>query len=82
MRIKLSAAEIKAYLEIPGPEFPKYVSIFINLANRFSQGTRPRIVGQMSDLIQEFEGKTFAEWEKWYYEKIKDGIEIDYSEIL
>ena len=38
----------------------------MNLANQNSQGTRQRVVGQMSDLIQEFEGASLAEWEKWY----------------
>ncbi len=38
-------------------EFPKYTTQLMNLANQNSQGTRPKVVGQMSDLIQEFDGK-------------------------
>ncbi len=29
----------------------------------------------MSDLIQEFEGKTFEEWAVWYQERYPDAIE-------
>lgn len=42
-------------------EFPKYTTQLINLANQNAQGTRPRMVGQMSDLIQEFDGKSYSE---------------------
>lgn len=41
----------------------------MNLANQNSQATRPRNVGQLSDLIQEFKGKKLEEWEEWYLEK-------------
>ena len=34
-------------------EFPKYTSQLMNLANQNAQGTRPKVVGQLSDLIQE-----------------------------
>lgn len=55
-------------------EFEKYVSPIINLANRFAGGTKPKVVGQMSDLIHEFEGNTLEDWEKWYSEKNPEGI--------
>ncbi len=42
--------------------FPKYTTQLINLANQNAGGTRPKVVGQMSDLIQEFPGNTFPEW--------------------
>ena len=47
-------------------EFPKYTTQIINIANQNAQGTRPSVVGQMSELIQEFSGKSIAEWKKWY----------------
>lgn len=56
-------------------EFPKYATQIINLANQNAQGTRPKVVGQMSDLIQEFSGKSIKEWEKWYLEKHPDAID-------
>ncbi len=33
------------------------------------------MVGQMSDLIQEFDGKSYGEWVDWYGEKMPDAIE-------
>ena len=41
----------------------------MNLANQNAQGTRPRVVGQMSNLIQEFPGRKLEEWEEWYKER-------------
>lgn len=74
MKIKISLEEIRKYLDIEVPEFPKYIAPLINLANRYAQGTRPRIVGQMTQLIQEFEGETLAQWEDWYLKKNPEAI--------
>jgi len=74
MKVKITIEEIRKYLDIETPEFPKYVAPLINLANQYAQGTRPRVVGQMSELIQEFEGKRLSEWEKWYLKKKPDAI--------
>jgi uncharacterized protein YukE len=74
MRLKITSDEIRAYLEIEGPEFPKYTAPLMNLANRYAKGTVPAVVGQMNDLIQEFTGKTLAEWEQWYLAKKPDAI--------
>lgn len=52
------------------------------MANQYAQGTRPRVVGQMSELIQEFEGKTLSEWEKWYLEKKPDAIKNATEKIM
>ena len=56
-------------------EFPKYSTQLINLANQNAQGTRPKVVGQMSDLIQEFQGKNYAEWVKWYQGRNPNAID-------
>ncbi len=80
--IKLTNEEIRKALEIPSPSFPKYVTQIINLANQNAQGTRPRVVGQLSDLIQEFSGKTVKEWEKWYLQKYPDAIKNAKEKIL
>ena len=74
-KVKLGFKEIGQYLQIDFAEFPKYVAPLINLANQFAQGTRPRVVGQMSELIKEFGGKTFHEWEKWYKERQPNALE-------
>ena len=53
----------------------------INLANQFSQATRPKHVGQMSDLIQKFretcDSHDVTDWEKYYNDedKIKEATE-------
>lgn len=75
MKIKLKNVEIQEYLEAPITEFPKYTTQIMNLANQNAQGTRPKVVGQMSELIQEFPGKTYEEWVQWYLEKNPDAID-------
>jgi len=82
MKVKISIEEIRKYLDIDTPEFPKYASPLINLANQYAQGTRPKIVGQMSELIQEFEGKTLSEWETWYLKKKPEAIKNATEKIL
>ena len=66
--IEITFEEEREILELPPkPELPKYVSQLINLGNIFSQGTRPKVVGQMSELIKEFRksgGRTFEDWRK------------------
>lgn len=75
MKIKIPNAEVQHLLTEKEINFPKYTTQLMNLANSNAQGTRPKIVGQMSDLIQEFEGKTFEEWAVWYQERYPDAIE-------
>ena len=82
MKIKLTNEAIRKYLEIEAPSFPKYVRQIINLANQNAQGTRPRVVGQLTDLIQEFTGKTIDEWEDWYLQRYPDAIENAKGKIL
>ncbi|MCK4319969.1 MjaI family restriction endonuclease [Candidatus Micrarchaeota archaeon] len=82
MKIKISIKEIRRYLDIETPEFSKYVAPMVNLANQYAQGTRPKVVGQMSDLIQQFSGKTLSEWEKWYLEQKPDAIRNATEKIL
>lgn len=82
MKIRITTEEIRKYLDIETPEFPKYVAPLINLANQYAQGTRPRVVGQVSELIQEFEGKTLSEWENWYLKRKPDAIRNATEKIL
>jgi len=82
MRIKLTNEQIRQALEIPFPSFPKYVTQLINLANQNAQGTRPRVVGQLTDLIQEFPGKTLSEWEQWYLQRYPNAINIAKEKII
>jgi hypothetical protein len=62
LNVKLTNDEIARYLGIEPIKFDKYVSPLINDANRFAKGTIPKVVGQMSDLIQEFDGQSLSEW--------------------
>ena len=75
MKIKLKNAEIQEYVSAPASEFPKYTTQLMNVANQNSQATRPRHVGQLSELIQEFPGQTFEEWVVWYQERYPDAID-------
>lgn len=74
-RIRIPFDEIKELLGTEKFEFPKYSTQLLNLANQNAQGTRPSVVGQMSELIQEFSGQSITEWEKWYIERHPDAID-------
>ncbi len=63
MRLKLKNNEIQEIIKGEIIEFPKYSTQLMNLANQNSQGTRPKVVGQLSDLIQEFDGNKIEDWE-------------------
>lgn len=81
-QFKISNAEIKSLMVVESFEFPKYSTQILNLANQNAQGTRPAVVGQMSELIQEFSGKSIKEWEKWYLERYPDSIEKATEKIM
>lgn len=59
----------------PAYDFPKYTTQIINLAGQNSQATRPNVVGQMSDLIQECPYNTYEGWKQWYLERYPDAID-------
>ena len=71
MEYTLKNKSIEAYNGGKKRTFPKYTSQLINWANQNAKGTRPAVVGQMSELFQEFmasepEKITVDEWQKWY----------------
>jgi len=74
MIIKMKNEELEELLGVEKPKFGKYISPLINLASRTSKGTIPKVVGQMTDLIQEFKGRTLEEWEEWYVGKKPEAI--------
>lgn len=82
MKIKLTNEQIREALEIPLPSFPKYVRQLINMANQNAQGTRPKVVGQLTELIQEFTGKTLKEWEQWYLQRYPGALKHAKEKIL
>lgn len=64
-RIRIPFNEIKDLLGTERFNFPKYSTQLLNLANYNAQGTRPSVVGQLTELIQEFSGQSIKEWEEW-----------------
>lgn len=81
MKIKIRGKEIQKLLDAPEPEFPKYTTQLLNIANKNAQGTRPKVVGQLSDLIQEFSGKNMEEWKTWYLDKHPEAIKNASSKV-
>jgi len=79
--ITIKREELMRILDVPETEFEKYVSPIINLANNFAQATRPHAVGQMSELIKEFQKEypkekwTFENWREFYLSKeVTEGV--------
>ncbi len=74
-KIKIKYDEIQDIVVGEVPVYPKYATQILNLANQNAQGTRPKVVGQMSDLIQEFDGEKVEEWIDWYEKRYPDARE-------
>lgn len=81
-KLKLSFEDIRNMMINERIEFPKYVSPIINLANQFAQATRPKVVGQMSELIRICPYKDFEGWRKWYLEKYPNAIDDATEKIM
>ncbi len=79
MKLKIKNEELLELNESSTPQFPKYTSQLINLANQNAQGTRPKVVGQLSELFQEYQKNTdeisIDTWKKWYLSKYPKAIE-------
>ena len=79
MKYNLKNENIESYNNNDTFSFPKYTSQLINWANQNAQGTRPVVVGQMSELFPEFmassEEITIENWRKWYVERYPDAFE-------
>ncbi len=73
MKYTLKNEKIERYNDADSFSFPKYTSQLINWANQNAQGTRPVVVGQLSELFPEFiasgEEITIENWKKWYTKK-------------
>ena len=74
MIIKIKNDELAKELIGEIKEFPRYTTQILNLANQNSQGTRPRVVGQLSELINECPEKTYEGWKSWYLAKYPKAI--------
>lgn len=64
-KIKIKNEELIRELVGEVKFFPKYTTQLINLANQNAQGTRPRVVGQLTELIKECPAKSYEGWKKW-----------------
>lgn len=74
-KIKIKNNEVEQLSNAAMYPFPKYTTMIINQINQTAQGTRPKVVGQMSELIQEFDGQTLEEWIDWYNERQPNAVE-------
>ena|SRR2546425_1277128 len=56
--------------------FPKYTTQLLNQANTWAGGTRPAIVGQMTELLKEFTltQNSYDQWRKWYLRRKPEAI--------
>lgn len=79
---KLKWEDIQRALAGEIPAFPKYTTQILNLANQNAQGTRPRVVGQMSDLITQFDGSSYDEWIDWYEPRKPAAIDDATSKVM
>lgn len=79
MKYLLKSESIESYNESAAFNFPKYTSQLMNWANQNAQGTRPAVVGQMSELFPDFmasgEEVTIENWRNWYVERYPDAFE-------
>ncbi len=78
MKLTIKNNELLALNESPNIQFPKYTSQLINLANQNAQATRPKMVGQLSELFEEYQKNvkeiTIDTWKKWYLTKCPKAI--------
>jgi hypothetical protein len=76
--IKLSEEEREELVTDIDPVFPKYTTQILNTANQNAQGTRPRVVGQMSEIVEEYKDEypdgDFEDWKDFYFNEY-DGEE-------
>ena len=79
MKYTLKNESIELYNESDTFSFPKYTSQLINWANQNAQGTRPVVVGQMSELFPEFMDSadeiTIENWRDWYTKRYPEAFE-------
>lgn len=73
-KVKMKNNEVERLSNASQYDFPKYATQIINLLNSNAQGTRPAVVGQMSELIQEFDGKSLDEWILWYNKRQPNAV--------
>lgn len=86
MNYKLSKEDVACYNDTKKEIFPKYTSQLINWANQNAQGTRPKVVGQLSEIFPNFleteEDISLDNWKSWYSERYPNAIETATNKII
>ena len=82
MKIRLTQQDLRGRLPVTRPEYRKYVSGLINLANSTAKATIPSRVGQVSELIQECPARDYEGWCTWYLSKYPKAIEQATERVL
>ena len=80
--IKVRMDEFSTIVSGDSFDFPKYTTQLINLANQNAQGTRPKVVGQMSELITECGTNDYMIWGEWYLGQYPDAIDEATNRIM
>ena len=79
MKFELTKEELKKINTSIKIEFPKYTTQLMNLANQNAQGTRPKVVGTLSEIFQEYMNNnkniSIEDWREWYLKKYPDAID-------
>ena len=77
-KFKISNEYISKCNDTEISEYPKYTTQVINLANQNAGGTRPRNVGQLSELLPEYLSSpgeaSLSGWKEWYNERYPDAV--------
>lgn len=73
--LKIKNEELIKEISGEAKTFPKYTTQLINLANQNAQGTRPKVVGQLSELIQKCPHKEYSKWKDWYLQQQPNAID-------
>lgn len=79
---KIDTSQKSNFTQAKEREFPKYTTQLMNLANQNSQATRPKNVGQLSDLISEINPDSLDEWKAEYTKRHPDAVEEATEKVL
>lgn len=86
MNYKLSKEDVACYNNTEKKIFPKYTTQLINSANQNAHGTRPKVVGQLSEIFPNFleteEDISLDNWKSWYSERYPNAIETATNKII
>jgi len=72
---KIKTSELIKEISGEAKLFPKYTTQIINLADQNAQGTRPSVVGQLSELIHKCPHKEYHKWKEWYLKEMENKSE-------